>query len=141
MFSYCYNDAVAVLLVRVVTGILFFFQGYDKIFNIKIENVVRTFSQPLAKIHLPISFLRIAVGLSSLIELTGGFFLFAGLFRTISLFALSVDLIIVAFLFSSIKAMWDMNFFLPRIIFIVFLLLFPQPADIFALENLFLING
>ena len=31
------------LLIRTVTGTLFFFQGYDKIFNVKVINVVNVF--------------------------------------------------------------------------------------------------
>ena len=131
-----YNDAIAILLMRTVTGILFFFQGYDKLFNVKIANVVRTFSEPLSKFRISPSFLKPSIALSSVIELVCGILLFIGLGKNISLYFLAIDLIFVAFIFSSMKAMWDMQYFFPRLLLIVILLFCLPEQDLFSLDNL-----
>ncbi|HNP49544.1 MAG TPA: DoxX family protein, partial [Bacteroidia bacterium] len=102
-----FNISLAIFLLRTVTGILFMFQGYDKIFNIKIDSVVKTFSESVKSSLIPGSLLRPMVYISSYIEMICGSLLMIGLFREYSLFFLSLDLIFVAFAFSSIKAMWD----------------------------------
>lgn len=132
-----YSEEVAILLLRTVTGILFFFQGYDKIFNVKTGNVSRTFSDSITKFKIPEAFMRPAVALSSWIEMIGGILLFLGLFKTISLYLLAGNMIFVAFVFSSIKAMWDMQFYFPRMLFIFILLLTDNVKDCFSLDMLF----
>lgn len=136
MLSGDYNDAIAIMLVRSVAGILFFFQGYDKLFNIKTENVVRTFSEPLSKFKISPSLLRPAITISSLLELVCGILLFIGLYRNISLFFLTFDMIFVAFIFSSMKAMWDLQHYFPRLILIVILLFSPLELDLFSVDYL-----
>lgn len=121
--------------MRTVTGILFFFQGYDKLFNIKIDNVVRTFSEPLSKFRLSLSFLKPTIFLSSVVEMICGILLFIGLGKNISLYLLAIDLIFVAFMFSSMKAMWDMQYFFPRLLFIVILLFCLPEQDLFSLDT------
>ncbi|MBK7850483.1 MAG: DoxX family protein [Bacteroidetes bacterium] len=129
------NISIAILMLRLVTGILFFFQGYDKIFNIKIEGVVRTFSDTMKSTWIPLLLLRPLVYLSSYIEMICGALLCLGLFREYSLFMLAADMVFVAFAFSSIKAMWDMHFYLPRIIFLAALLLLSPEMDRWSLDQ------
>lgn len=136
-----FNISIAILLLRLVTGILFFFQGYDKIFKIKIDGVVRTFNDSLKDALIPSSLLRPLVYLSSYVELICGGLLFFGLFREYSLYLLAADLVFVAFAFSSIKAMWDLHFFLPRMVFIVSLLLLPPQNDFWSLDRVFFAKG
>jgi putative oxidoreductase len=134
MYSEIINNATGILLIRMVAGILFFFQGYDKIFNVKVENVVRTFSQPVAKIHLPNSFLRLSVAISSYIEFIGGLLLFIGLFKNVTLYFLAGNLILVALIFSILKPMWDMQFYFPRLLLIFILLFISTSLDLFSLD-------
>ncbi|MBK8585725.1 MAG: DoxX family membrane protein [Bacteroidetes bacterium] len=93
------------LLLRLVTGTLFFFQGYDKIFKVKIDNVARTFDDPMNPPIWPKPLLKPMITLSSFAEMFGGIFLFFGLFKFVTLSILSFDLLFVVFTFSSIKAM------------------------------------
>lgn len=136
MFTELINNAIAILLLRTVTGILFFFQGYDKLFNVKIINVVRTFSEPLCKSHFPLFLLKPSIALSSIIELICGLLLFFGLFKNIALFFLAGDMIFVAFVFSCMKPMWDMQYYFPRLLFIFILLMIAPAADIFSIDYL-----
>lgn len=124
------------LLLRIVAGSLFLFQGYDKLFKVKIINVARTFGDPIHPSFWMKSLLKPMITLSSLIELVGGLFLILGLFKFYTLSLLSLDLIFVAFYFSAIKPMWDMQFFFPRFIFIIFLWLIPFSEDIYSIDHL-----
>ena len=137
MFSEIQSEAVAVLLMRTVTGILFFFQAYDKIFKVKIANVVKTFSIPFSIFHLSPAILTFTITVSSYIELAGGAFLFFGLFKNISLYFLAADMVFVAFTFSMVKAMWDMQYFFPRMILVVLLLFTLHYNDMYSLDFLF----
>ena len=137
MFPELINNAIAVLLLRAVAGILFFFQGYDKLFNVKIINVVRTFNEPLSKLRIPLIVQKTAITISSIIELICGILLFFGFYKNMALFFLTGDMIFVAFIFSCIKPMWDMQFYFPRLILIISLLLLPEEWDVISLQNLF----
>lgn len=134
MFTELFNNAIAILLLRTVTGILFFFQGYDKLFNVKIKNVVNTFSEPLCKIHIPLFLLKPIVAFSSFIELICGLLLFFGLFKNMALFFLAGNMIFVAFVFSCMKPMWDMQYYFPRLLLIFILLMIASDLDIFSLD-------
>ncbi len=124
------------LLLRLVTGTLFFFQGYDKIFNVKLAKVTRTFDDPINPSFWPKSLLKPMIILSSYAEMIGGLFLFFGLFKFYILSILSIDLLFIAFTFSSIKAMWDMQYFLPRFLFILFIWAIPFSADVYNLDRM-----
>lgn len=131
------NIQVAIFLVRTVTGILFLFQGYDKIFNIKISNVVTTFSSPYASaLKVPSFLLKPLVAFSSWGELVCGLLLTLGLFNNVALYFLAADMLFVAVTFSMIKAMWDMQFYFPRMIFLILLLCIPAGWDHFCLDKI-----
>jgi len=69
-------------------------------------------------------------------KMFGGIFLFLGLFKFVTLSILSFDLLFVVFTFSSIKAMWDMQYFFPRFLFILFIWAIPFSADIYNLDKI-----
>ncbi len=135
-----YNDTIALFLIRTVTGILFFFQGYDKVFNIKINNVVATFNDPLNKFQIPKFILKPLISISSLIELLCGLLLIIGLFRNPALMFLALNMIFVALSFSIIKPMWDLKFYFPRMIFLILLLFCLPGNDFFSLDWFFKIG-
>ena len=124
-----FYSSLALFLLRTVTGIIFFFQGYDKIFNVKINNVVETFQDPINKTYIPNALLRPFSWITSSSEMLGGLLLIFGLLRGMGLVLLSIDMLLVAFAFSNIKAMWDMQYYFPRFVFLLVLLLLPQEWD------------
>ena len=126
----------ALLAMRLLTGILFFFQGYDKLFRMKTEGVLRVFSDTLVQKNISLPFARVCISLSSFIELIAGLLLALGLFRDIALFLLIIDLLAVALAFSILKPMWEMGFFFPRFILLIALLLLPREWDYFTLLHL-----
>ena len=75
------NRAIALLIIRVVAGILFFFQAYDKIFKLGIKNVIYTFRQSLSETFLKGGLLSSVVYISSYLEMIGGAMLITGFCR------------------------------------------------------------
>ena len=131
------NIQVAIFLLRTVTGILFLFQGYDKIFNIKISNVVSTFTSPYSSaLKIPSFMLKPLIALSSWAELLCGLLVILGLFQNVALYFLAADMLFVAVTFSMIKPMWDMQFYFPRMIFLLLLLVVPDGWDHYCLDKL-----
>ena len=129
-----FNVQIAVFALRTITGILFIFQGYDRAFKIKADEIVSAFQVDLVKKILPGGLLKLTVHLSAYIELICGLMLFVGLGRDIALYVLASELVFVAIAFSLIQPMWDMEYFFPRLVLIIALLIFPGDWDKFSLD-------
>ena len=129
-----YKLEFAECIIRVFTGILFFFQGYDKIFKIKITGVVNTFLEDAEHIHIHKPLVTIFTYCTSFIELISGLFLIIGLFTNYALLTLGFDLVLVCFAFSIIRPMWDMQYVFPRLLLIAFLLFLPNEYAKIALD-------
>ncbi|CAN5629792.1 hypothetical protein BH11BAC2_BH11BAC2_15510 [soil metagenome] len=128
-------EAMAGLLVRIFTGILFFFQGYDKFFRMGIGEVVLTIQPAYRKIGLPDSIIKLFAYLTSFIELAGGFLLLIGFLKFYALYALGLDLLIVAIGMSILNPTWDLQHVFPRLLLVIFLMILPSGFDIFTLDH------
>jgi putative oxidoreductase len=131
------NFAIAVVTVRILTGILFFFQGYDKIFNIGMHDLRETISTGLNKKKLPESVVGFIAVYTSWVELIAGFLLIIGFFKLFAVSLLCLNLIIVSIGFSMSKPMWDNNLVFIRLVLLIFLLVVPQEWDIISFDHLF----
>ncbi len=126
----------APFFVRVLLGILFFGQGYEKVFRIKMKNVIDTIRPDYQKLKMP-SFLIIAGAyITSYLELVGGFFLIIGVFKYISLYILACDLLIVSLGMSLLNSIWDLRHVFPRVLLLLFLLIYPAEFDTLTLQNI-----
>lgn len=130
------NYTLAALVARLILGMLFFFQGFDKVFRIGISNVSDEFSNQLGKLRMPRSIFTFIAFVTSYVELIAGLLLFMGLFVDIILPILAVDLIMVALAFSIINPIWDMKIYLPRLILLLFLLCIPSTWFAFGVDQL-----
>jgi putative oxidoreductase len=128
---------IAELLLRVFCGVIFLYQGYDKLFKIKISGVTQAFETNAQKNNIPHFLLYSAAVYTSIVEFAGGFLLIVGLFKNISLFLLGVDLIIVAAAFSMVEPVWDMRHVFPRLLMIIALLILPDAWELLSLDRLF----
>ena len=135
---YFNNESILVFILRVILGILFFFQGYDKVFNVKINGVIEFFRNESRHVQIPEFILKSSAYFTSYAELIGGTLLILGLFKNYALYLLGFDLIIVVGAFSMLKPMWDMNLLFPRLILLGILLFLPSKWDILSLD--FIIN-
>ena len=129
-----YKLEFAEFIIRVFAGILFFFQGYDKVFKIKIGGVVNNFLEDAEHIHIHKPLVTAFTYCTSFIELICGAFLIIGLFTNFALLALGFDLVLVCFAFSIIRPMWDMQYVFPRLLLIVFLLFLPNEYTKISLD-------
>jgi putative oxidoreductase len=128
--------SLAEALVRIVLGLLFFFQGFDKLFVIKMSEVVELFMMDAQRRHIPKSMVAFMSYFTSLIELFGGLSLILGFYSDYAMIFLSFDIIMICFSFSLMHAMWDLRHVFPRLILLVILLLLPANAHYFCLDYL-----
>ena len=134
--SYITHESVLMFVLRVILGILFFFQGYDKVFRVKISGVRDFFRTEMIGRNVPGFVLGSSAFLTSYIELISGALLIVGLFKTAALYMLAFDLIIVSGAFSLLKPMWDMQLLFPRLILLAALLYLPEQWDLLSLDHL-----
>jgi putative oxidoreductase len=133
-----YNDhtSVAALIIRVFLGILFLFQGYDKVFKVKISGVVTAFQIPAGNRNITSKWLIPVAAFTSWAEFLGGALLILGIFKYFALYLLGLDLIIVAVGFSFLNPIWDLRHVFPRLVLLSVLLLLPPQWDVFSLDHL-----
>lgn len=126
----------ALLLVRLILGILFFFQGYDKIFKLGINNVADAAITPATEKIFGRSFFKILILVSSWTELVAGLMIAFGFQRDIGLLLLSADMLMTGLIFTLIKPMWDMQYYFPRLILLVMIMLIPESWDTYRIDSL-----
>lgn len=131
-----YNYIAVSFIIRVFLGILFFAQGFDKVFRLKVHSVIHTFEQPLEEHKLPAWLITGAGVYTSYAELICGFMLIIGLFKSIALYLLGIDLLMVCVAFSIIKPMWDIQFVFPRLVLLISLLIIPSAWDVISIDHL-----
>ena len=131
-----YHEAAAAFIIRIFLGILFFFQGYDAVFNIKVKNIVNTYQTAFLNKGIPHFLIKAGTWFTSYTELIAGALLIAGLFKYCSLYLLGVNLIVASAAFSITQPMWDMRFVFPRLALLAFLLAIPTSWDVWTLDNL-----
>lgn len=133
-----YHYVIAAFIARVFLGFLFFFQGYDAVFRVKVENVIETFESEFSKKGIPKFLTVFAAWFTSYTELIGGALLIVGLFQYAALYLLGINLLIAAIGFGINTAMWDLRHVFPRLTLILFLLIIPQSLNIISLDKLFI---
>ena len=129
-----HHEPIAALIARIVLGFLFFFQGYDAVFNVKIKNVIEAYENSFSSKGIPKVFTFLGAWFTSLIELIGGLLLIFGLFQYHTLCLLGIGLIIASVAFGMVKPMWDMRHFFPRLLLLLFLLLIPDSWNTLSLD-------
>jgi uncharacterized membrane protein YphA (DoxX/SURF4 family) len=130
--------AALTLLIRLFTGILFFFQGYDKVFRLGTASVAETLRAPMSERKIPLGLVRLFAALTSWAELIGGALLLIGLFRFPATLLLGADLLIASAGFSLLKPVWDTQHVFVRLITVsILLMLLPLEQDLFCLDALF----
>jgi len=117
------NLSIAEVFVRCFLGILFAFQGYEKLFVVRIKNVVNAFHNEADRKHIPEFLLVFTSYFTSITEFAGGILLITGLFHQFVPIVLAINLLVVAFAFSFLRPMWDMQHVFPRVILLILILL------------------
>lgn len=131
-FKYYIVEAIP----RIFAGVIFLTQGYDKLFNVKINGVVDYFMIESKDRAVPKILLKFMAGFSSIIEFAGGLFLILGLLKNETLTLFGLDLIFVAIAFSYMNPVWDMKHVYPRLILVLLLFVMPNNWCRFSLDYL-----
>jgi uncharacterized membrane protein YphA (DoxX/SURF4 family) len=132
------NTTIATFTIRLLLGIIFFMQGYGKIFTWGVEPLLQMdFALPAYKNLLPEQVTRITIYYSSYVELIGGALLILGLMRDFALYALASVLVIVSFGHGLVEPIWDLSHVMYRAILLVTLLLLPREWDRWRIDQLF----
>lgn len=134
--AYLTNETALVFILRVILGILFFFQGYDKVFKVKMPGVIEFFKEESRHRPIPHFLLAVSAYFTSYVEFICGGLLILGLFKYAALYLLGLDLIIVCGAFSMLKPMWDMQLLFPRLILLGIVLFLPSAWDVLTLDYL-----
>lgn len=124
------------LILRLFCGVIFFFQGYDKLFKVKISGVIEAFRYEAQQKNIPPFALSLMAYYTSYCEFIGGLFLIVGLFKNYALLALGLDMVLVAAAFSYMKPVWDMKFVFPRLVLIILLMGMPGRWSVFSIDYL-----
>ncbi|MEO6883470.1 MAG: DoxX family membrane protein [Bacteroidia bacterium] len=131
-----YSEMYVAFIARVFLGLLFFYQGYDKIFCIKVKNVVETIHLPLVSKGVPKFFSIVGAYFTSYVELICGAALILGFAKYYSLYLLGFDILFVSIAFGLVEPMWDTKHIFPRILLLIFLLIIPSQWDLFSIDTL-----
>jgi len=123
------SRAAGILFTRALLGIIFFMQGFGKVFTFTVPIVYDKFFKPFDTTFLPKWLIWATAYYSSYIELIGGFLLVIGLFRKYSMYLLAINLFVVAFGHGLLEPIWDLSHVTPRAIFLIVLLFAPQEWD------------
>jgi putative oxidoreductase len=127
---------IAELLVRTFAGILFLFQGYDKLFRIKMHDVIEVFKTDAESYHVPRPLLNLLAYYTSIAEFFGGILLLSGLFINYALYAIGLDIILVCAAFTYMTPMWNMKYVFPRFILVITLLMVPTEWHYYSLDRI-----
>jgi len=128
------REMEAALIARVFLGLLFFLQGYDKIFRVKVKNVIETIHTPLASKGVPELFSKIGAYATSYIELICGAALIIGFAKYWSMYLLGFDILFVALAFGLVEPVWDLKHIFPRLALLIFLLIIPSQWDVISVD-------
>lgn len=129
------NKTVALLLIRLILGLIFLMQGYGKVFNWGVENLYQMdFFYDTYKDLLPSWLIYCTAYYTSYAELLGGAMLVLGLKIDWALYALGSVLVIVTFGHGLASPIWDLSNVMYRAILLIALLLLPKEWDKLSLD-------
>ncbi len=131
-----HHQEIAVFIARVILGILFFFQGYDAVFNLKISTVITTYQNSFANKGIPKFISACIAWFTSYSELIGGFMLIFGFYEYIALYLLGLNLILATFAFCINTPLWDTKHVLIRLVLLTFLLIVPVSWHTYSIDTL-----
>lgn len=133
-FSIHVREMDAALIARVFLGLLFFLQGYDKVFRIGVKEVIRTIHEPLSSKGVPPFVSSFGAYFTSYVEFVCGAFLIIGFVKYYCLYLLGFDLLFAAYAFGMVEPVWDMKHIFPRLALWIFLMVMPSQWDVISVD-------
>lgn len=121
--------AAGVLFTRVLLGIIFFMQGFGKVFTFTVPKVYHMFFKEFEATWLPKWLIWLTAYYTSYVEMICGFLLIIGLLRKFAIWLLAADLLVVSFGHGLMEPIWDLSHVTPRAILLITLFLVPREWD------------
>jgi uncharacterized membrane protein YphA (DoxX/SURF4 family) len=131
------SRAMGVLGLRCLIGIIFFWQGFGKVFEFGVDNVYHNFftaGMGLQETFLPVWLLKFTAYFTSYAELIGGALLILGFFRYWTYVMMALVLLIVSFGHGLVEPIWDLQHVVFRAILLFPLFFFPREWDRWNLD-------
>jgi len=128
------SSALAIFFIRSLLGIIFFWQGYGKVFNWGLSNVYNSTFKSFEELGLSEWFLKLVLYFTSFAELIVGMLLILGLFRKWAYFLIISLLLIVAFGHGLQEGIWNLSHVFYRAALLLPLLLLPFHHDKYCLD-------
>lgn len=127
--------AWALLLARLVVGLIFFMAGVDKVFRLGPLEHARQYFLPYQETFLPVWSLWLTGTLIPFVELVGGALLIVGWRIRWACIALGAVLVTVTFGHLLAQPLYPFHeHVFPRLVLIVFVLVVPEAADRFSVD-------
>ena len=131
------NKYIGTLAVRLILGLIFFQQGFWKVFSFGVENLYKgKFFYETYKDLLPDFIIYSTAYYTSYMELIAGFFLIIGFKTNYALYALASVLVVVSFGHGLSKPIWDVADVFYRFVFLIIMIMLPQEWNKFSLDTL-----
>lgn len=121
--------AAGILFTRMLLGIIFFMQGFGKIFTFTVPKLYDMFFKDFETTFLPKWLIWTTAYYTSYAEMICGFLLIIGLFKKYAMYLLAANLLIVSFGHGLMEPIWDLSHVMPRAILLLILFLTPQEWD------------
>ena len=131
-----HHQEIGVFIARVILGILFFYQGYDAVFNLKIKTIIITYQNSFSNKGIPKLITACGAWFTSYSGLIGGFMLIFGFYEYVALYLLALNLLVASFAFSVNNPLWDTKHVLIRLLLLLFLLIVPVSWHTYSIDNL-----
>lgn len=128
--------AAGILLIRILLGGLFFYQGLDILFLSGIGLVHADIFVSGNNILLPDRLIRFSILLIAITQLSGGFLLVIGLLRNYSLYLLGFLILFITFGFGDAHAIWNFENTVFQAALLISLLMLPLEWDKWSMDNL-----
>jgi uncharacterized membrane protein YphA (DoxX/SURF4 family) len=134
-FEY-WNHPAVYTLFRLILGILFLMQGYEKVFRIGLRGVVDAYELPQQWHHTSNYLVWAGTIYTSWTELVCGALLIVGLFTNYALYFLGIDIVMATLGLSFQFPLLDMKFLWPRLVLLGVLLFCPANWNLFSVDHL-----
>lgn len=123
--------------IRALLGVIFFMQGFGKVFIWGVSGVYENIFQTYEETFLPKFLLWFTAYFTSYAEWICGALLLIGLWRRIAIFILGALLLLVSFGHGVLTPIWSLEDVFPRAILLILLFLLPSEWDQWSLDHLF----
>jgi len=130
------NRAIGVLIMRLILGFIFVFQGGGKLYHYGFETVYSNFFLESYQGFLPEPLIWLVAVFTTYTELICGIFVVLGLFKKWNFMLLGLVLVVVTIGHGMIEPIWGLSHVMYRALFLVALLLIPVTWDRISLDYL-----